>query len=78
MPNAINLIDHKSDKKFLEQKFNSFKSAHIQSAGKQTRPDITWEIMKSLISKRKACLFTLSLKNIIPLFSNYNDDSLYT
>lgn len=58
----INLIDHKSDKKFLEQKFNSFKSAHIRSAGKQTRPDITWEIMKSLVSKKKACLFTLSLK----------------
>jgi hypothetical protein len=67
---TFDTIDYKTKKEILNLAFLDFKQAHFLSAGKKTRPDDTWDIMKKMIVENKALLFTLSFegKNISFLY----------
>ena len=55
-------INHKNKKNDIIKHFNNLKKYHFISAGKKTRPNKTWEIMKTQIYNNEADLFLLSHK----------------
>lgn len=58
---TFNVYDNK-DIKVTKKKFEEFKDLHFQSAGRKTRPDLTWDIMFENIIKGLAVLFSSQTK----------------
>lgn len=46
---------------FIDRSFDDFQAAHFKSAGRLTRPQESWDIMKELLKKEKATLFVASI-----------------
>ena len=70
------VLNYKKTKNNIKEKFNEFKKYHRISAGRDTRPKKTWEIMLKKIYDNEADLFFLNLdnKNISYLYcSRFND-----
>lgn len=47
--------------RFIGKAFNDYQSAHFKSAGRLTRPQASWDIMKELLKKEKATLFIATI-----------------
>ena len=59
------VIDCKTEEEIIEKSFKNFQEAHYISAGKSTRPQRTWDIMKEMLIEDKAVLFVAKIKNIV-------------
>ena len=74
----FNVYDSNTDRILLKKIFLEFKNLHFKSAGRLTRPKLTWDVMYNLILDNHADLFSISLlnKNISFLYcGKYQDYS---
>ena len=71
----VEIVDHNLDDNTLNKYFSEFRELHIKSAGRETRPIETWNIMKDCIEKENANLFIAKnkIKNISFLFCGKYD-----
>lgn len=59
--NKVEIIDINN---FNEEKFNNYKIIHAKAAGRQTRPDKTWELMQNWIRNEYSVLALLKKEDL--------------